>query len=267
VLIENRIGAGGNIATEAVVTSPPDGYTLRQVSSTNARNTTLYEKLKFIFHRDIAPVASVMHVPNVIDVNPSVPVKTVSEFIAYAKANPGKVNMASGGVGSGNHLSGELFKIKAGVNLTHVPYRGEGTALPDLLGGQVQVMSTLPSSIEYIRAGKLRPLAVTTATRSDALPDISTVGEFLLGYEASSWYGVGAPKATPSEVIEAQQGCQRRSRRSQVQTADCPAWQYGVTRLAYRLRETHLRGNREVGQSDPGGPHQGGVNGIRLNVP
>jgi tripartite-type tricarboxylate transporter receptor subunit TctC len=203
VLIENRIGAGGNIATEAVVTSPPDGYTLLQVSSTNARNTTLYEKLKFIFHRDIAPVASIMHVPNVIDVNPSVPVKTVSEFIAYAKVNPGKLNMGSAGVGSSQHLAGELFKMMTNVNLVHVPYRGGAPAITDLLGGQVQVMfDVLPESIEYIRTGKLRPLAVTTANRLEMLPDVPPVGDFVPGYEVNSFYGLGAPRNTPAEIVD-----------------------------------------------------------------
>jgi tripartite-type tricarboxylate transporter receptor subunit TctC len=203
VLIENRIGTGGNIATEAVVTSPPDGYTLLQVSSTNARNTTLYEKLKFIFHRDIAPVASIMHVPNVIDVNPSVPVKTVPEFIAYAKANPGKLNMGSAGVGSSQHLAGELFKMMTNVNLVHVPYRGGAPAITDLLGGQVQVMfDVLPESIEYIRTGKLRPLAVTTANRLEVLPDVPAVGDFVPGYEVNSFYGLGAPRNTPAEIVD-----------------------------------------------------------------
>jgi tripartite-type tricarboxylate transporter receptor subunit TctC len=202
VLIENRIGAGGNIATEAVVTSPPDGYTLLQVSSTNARNTTLYEKLKFIFHRDIAPVASIIHVPNVIDVNPSVPVKTVPEFIAYAKANPGKLNMGSAGVGSSQHLAGELFKMMTNVNLVHVPYRGGAPAITDLLGGQVQVMfDVLPESIEYIRTGKLRPLAVTSPNRLEVVPDVPAAGDFVPGYEVNSFYGLGAPRNTPAEIV------------------------------------------------------------------
>jgi tripartite-type tricarboxylate transporter receptor subunit TctC len=203
VLIENRIGAGGNIATEAVVTSPPDGYTLLQVSSTNARNTTLYEKLKFIFHRDIGPVASIMRVPNVIDVNPSVPVKTVTELVAYAKANPGKLNMGSAGSGSSQHLAGELFKMMTGVNLVHVPYRGGAPAITDLIGGQVQVMfDVLPESIEYIRTGKLRPLGVTTANRLEMLPDVPAVGDFVPGYEVNSFYGLGAPRNTHAEIVD-----------------------------------------------------------------
>jgi tripartite-type tricarboxylate transporter receptor subunit TctC len=202
-IIEHRPGAASNIATEAVVRAPPDGYTLLVVSTASAINATLYDKLSFNFIRDIAPVASVIRGPTVMVVNPSVPAKSVPEFIAYAKANPGKLTMASGGIGSGTHLPGELFKMMAGVNMVHVPYRGGGPALTDLLGGQVQVMfpSTV-SSIEYIRAGRLRALAVTTATRSDALPDVPTVDEFVPGYEASAWFGVGAPKATPAEIVE-----------------------------------------------------------------
>jgi tripartite-type tricarboxylate transporter receptor subunit TctC len=202
-VVENRPGAGTNIATEAVVNKPPDGYTLLLVNAANAVNATLYEKLNFDFIRDIAPVAGIVRVSNVLEVHPSVPAKTVPEFIAYAKANPGKLNMGSGGNGVASHMSGELFKMMAGVNLTHVPYRGEALALADLLGGQVQVVfGTLPASIEFIRASKLRALAVTTATRSQALPDIPTVGDFVPGYEASSWWGVGTPKNTPAIIIE-----------------------------------------------------------------
>jgi tripartite-type tricarboxylate transporter receptor subunit TctC len=194
---ENRTGGGGNIAAEAVVRAPADGYTLLTVGPSNAANATLYDKLSFNFIRDIAPVASLTRVPNVLEVHPSVPVKTVPEFIAYAKANPGKLNFASGGNGSSQHLSGELFKMMTGVNMLHVPYRGAGPALTDLLGGQVQVMfDNVSSSIEYIRAGGLRPLAVTTATRSEVLPDIPTVGDFVPGYEASAVNGIGAPRAT-----------------------------------------------------------------------
>jgi tripartite-type tricarboxylate transporter receptor subunit TctC len=199
----NRPGGGGNIGTEAVVRAPADGYTLLLAGTPNTVNVTLYEKLNFNFIRDIAPVAGVIRGSFVMVVNPSVPAKSVPEFIAYAKANPRKVNMASAGNGTGSHIAGELFKMMAGVDMVHVPYRSAGPAITDLLGGQVQVyFVTTVASIEYIRAGRLRALAVTTATRSDALPDIPTVGEFLLDYEASNWYGVGAPKATPAEIVE-----------------------------------------------------------------
>ena len=202
-VIENRPGGGGNIGTEAVVRAPADGYTLIVVGAWNAINATLYENLKFSFIRDIAPVASVIRGAYVMVVNPSVPAKTVPEFIAYAKANPGKVTMASSGIGTPPHVAGELFKMMAEVNLVHVPYRGSGPALVDLLAGQVQVsFPSMTSSIGYIRAGTLRALAVTTAERSDALPDIPTVGEFVPGYEASAWYGIGAPRNTPVEVID-----------------------------------------------------------------
>jgi len=202
-MIDNRPGAGSNIGTEAVVKAPPDGYTLLLVGTFNAVNTTLYEKLNFNFIRDIAPVAGISRVPNVMAVHPSFPAKTVPEFIAYAKANPGKINMASAGNGASEHVLGELFKLMAGVDLVHVPYRGAGPALSDLLGGQVQVMfGTMPASIQYIRAGNLRALAVTTALRSEALPDLPTVGDFLPGYEASTWYGVGVPKNTPTEIVQ-----------------------------------------------------------------
>src|SRR6266436_4414379 len=202
-VIENRPGAGTNIATEAVVNAPPDGYTLLLACLPNASNATLYENLKFNFIHDITPVAGIAREPFAIEVNPSVPVKTVPEFITHAKASHGKINMASGGIGSGNHIFGELFKMMTGVNLVHVPYRGAGPALVDLLGGQVQVMfASMSSSIEYVRAGKLRALAVTTATRLDALPDVPTVGDFVPGYEASFWTGIGAPKDTPAEIID-----------------------------------------------------------------
>jgi tripartite-type tricarboxylate transporter receptor subunit TctC len=202
-VIENRPGGGSNIATEAVVRAAPDGYTLLLVGPPQAINATLYEKLNFNFLRDIAPVAGIIRAPNVMEVNPSVPAKTVSEFIAYAKANPGRVNMASAGNGTGPHMAGELFKMMAGVNVVHVPYRGSGPALTDLLGGQVQVMfDALPPSMEHIRTGKLRALAVTTAARSPALPDVPTVSEFVPGYEASASFGVGAPRNTPADIVD-----------------------------------------------------------------
>jgi tripartite-type tricarboxylate transporter receptor subunit TctC len=202
-IIENRPGAGGNIGTEAVVKAPPDGYTLLLVGPANASNATLYDKLNFNFIRDIAPVASISREPSVMVVNPSVPAKTFPEFIAYAKVNRGKVNMASSGNGTGPHLCGELFKMMAGVNMVHVPYRGGAPAVTDLISGQVQVMFVaMPGAIEHIRAGKLRPLAVTTTMRSEVLPGIPTVGEFVPGYEASVWFGVGAPKNTPADIID-----------------------------------------------------------------
>jgi tripartite-type tricarboxylate transporter receptor subunit TctC len=202
-VVENRTGAATNIATEAVVRAPADGYTLLFVTTSNAINATLYEKLNFNFMRDIAPVAGVTRVPNVFVVNPSVPATTVPEFIAYAKANAGKLSMASGGIGSTGHVSGELFKMMTGLNIEHVPYRGGAPALTDLLAGQVQVyFSPMPAAIEYIRAGKLRALAVTTAARSEALAEIPTLGEFVPGYEASAWEGIGAPKNTSAEIVE-----------------------------------------------------------------
>ena len=202
-VIENRLGAGSNIATEAVVRAPPDGYTLLLVGSPNAINATLYGKLNFNFIRDIAPIASFIRGALVMVVNPSVPATTVPELIAYAKANPGKLSYGSGGVGGITHMTPELFKMMAGVNMVHVPYRGVAPALTDLLGGRVQILFANPAqSIPYIRTGKLRALAITTATRSAALPDIPTVGEFVPGYEASSIFGFGAPKDTPVEIID-----------------------------------------------------------------
>jgi tripartite-type tricarboxylate transporter receptor subunit TctC len=202
-VVENRPGGGNNIGTEAAVRAPADGYTLFMANSVNAINTTMYPHLSFNFATDMVPVAIAMRSVLVMQVHPSVPAKTVPEFIAYAKANPGKVNMGSGGKGATGHVAGELFQMMSGVKLQHVPYRGEALALTDLLGGQVQVVfATVGSSIQYIKAGKIRPLAVTTATRTDALPDVPPLAEFLPGYEASSWSGLTAPKNTPAEIIE-----------------------------------------------------------------
>jgi tripartite-type tricarboxylate transporter receptor subunit TctC len=202
-VIENRPGAGGNIATEAVVRAPADGYTLLMLGPSSAINAALYDKLNFVLLRDIAPVVPFLRGSEVLVVNPSVPAKSVPELIAYAKANPGKLNVASAGNGSNPHLAGELFKMMAGVDLIHVPYRSGGAALTALLAGQVQVMfAGTASSIEHIRGNKVRALAVTTATRSDAFPDIPTVGEFVPGYESSTWFGLGAPKSTSAEIIE-----------------------------------------------------------------
>jgi len=202
-VVENRPGAGTNIAAEAVVRAAPDGYTLLLAGSPNVINASLYDKLSFDFVRDIAPVAAISREPNVVVVNPSVPTRTVPEFIAYAKTNPGRINMASAGNGTTSHLAGEMFKMMAGVDIVHVPYRGGGSALSDLLAGQVQVFfPPMVVPIEQVRVGKLRALAVTTATRSAALPDVPTVGEFVVGYEASVWFGLGVPKGTPAEIID-----------------------------------------------------------------
>jgi tripartite-type tricarboxylate transporter receptor subunit TctC len=201
-VIENRPG-GGNIGTEAVVRAPADGYTLLLVSSGNATNAALYDKLTFDFMRDIAPVAGIMRVPEIMALNPSVPAKTVPAFIAYSKANPGKVNMGSGGIGSPSHLAGEMFKMMSGAEMVHVPYRGMALALQDLLAGQVQiVIGSIPSMIEYVRAGKLRALAVTTATGSEMLHDVPSVGESVPGYDTKQWYGIGMPSKTPIEIVE-----------------------------------------------------------------
>ena len=202
-VIENRPGAAANIGTEAVVKARPDGYTILMASTANAINATLYDKLNLVFLRDIAPIASIIRLPFVMVVNPSVPAKTVPEFIAYAKANPGKLTMASGGIGAATHLAGELFKVMTGVDIVHVPYRGVAASLTDLLGGLVQVtFVSVPSSVTYIKAGRLRALAVTSAKRSEALPDLPTVGEFVPGYETSLWLGLGAPKGTSAEIID-----------------------------------------------------------------
>jgi tripartite-type tricarboxylate transporter receptor subunit TctC len=201
-IVEYRAGAGGTIGTEAVVRAPADGYTLLLASTANTIGTSVYDKLKYNFARDIAPIAKIADTTGVMVVHPSVPARSVPDLISYAKANPGKINMASTGSGTFQHVSGELFKMIAGINMTHVPYRGAGPALIDLVGGQVQIMfDSLPSSIEHIRAGKLRPLAVTAAMRSEALPDLPTVGEFLAGYESTGWWGIGAPKSTPAEIV------------------------------------------------------------------
>jgi len=202
-VIENRPGAGSNIGTETVLNALPDGYTLLLATLSNAVNTTLYERLNFRFTRDITPIAGIIRVPRVILVHPSVPAKTVPEFIAYAKANPGKVNMATGGNGSSGHMAGELFSVMAGIKVAHIPYRGQGPAFSDLLGGQVQVLfATTPGTTDYISTGKLRALAVTSTSRVEVLPELSTVGDFLPGYEASQWYGIGAPRNTPAEIID-----------------------------------------------------------------
>jgi len=202
-MVENRTGAGGNIGTEAVVTAAPDGYTLLLATVPNAVNASLYNNLKFNFIRDIAPVAGIIRVPMFIMVHPSVPVKTVPELIAHAKANPGKVNMASAGNGSAPHMAGELFKMMTGIDMVHVPYRGQGQALTDLLGGTVQVLfATAPGTTEYVTTGKLRALGVTTATRAQVLQDVPPVGDFVPGYETSQWYGMCAPGKTPTEIIE-----------------------------------------------------------------
>jgi tripartite-type tricarboxylate transporter receptor subunit TctC len=202
-VVENRVGAASNIATQAVVRAPADGYTLLLINAINAINAGFYQKLNFNFVRDIAGIASIMRVPMVMVVNPSLPVKTVPEFITYAEANPGKINMAFGGNGTLDHVAGEMFKMMTGLDMPHVPYRGLAPALVDLLSGQVQlVFASLPSSIEYIRAGKLRALAVATATRSEVLPDLPTVAEFVSGYEASQWYGIGSARTTPAEIID-----------------------------------------------------------------
>jgi len=202
-IIDNRPGAGSNVASEGAVRAPADGYTLLLATVSNAINATLYDKLSFNFIHDIAPVGGIIRVPNVMEVNPAVPARTVPEFIAYAKANPSKVNFASGGVGSSTHVSGELFKLMTGVNMVHIPYRGTAPAVTDLIAGQAQIMfDNLPGSIEYVRAGMTRALAVTTTARSEALPDLPTVADSVPGYEISAWFGLAAPKNTPTDIID-----------------------------------------------------------------
>ena len=262
-VIDNRPGAGSNIASEAVVKAPADGYTLLSVGPPAAINATLYDKLNYNFMRDIAPVAGLMRVPNVIALNPAVPAKTVAEFIAYAKANPGKVNMSSGGNGTSSHVSGELFKMMAGVNMVHVPYRGAAPALTDLLGGQVHVMfPALAGAIEYIRAGRLRALAVTTLNRSEALPEIPTVDDFVPGYEASTWFGRRCAKAYAARDRRySQSGDQRRTRRCQGEGTLGRIGRDGACALACRLRQARRRRNRKVGEGGQVFRRQGGLTG------
>jgi tripartite-type tricarboxylate transporter receptor subunit TctC len=234
VVIENRPGAGNNIATETVVRAPADGHTLLIVDAANAINATFYEKLNFNFIRDIAPAASIMDVPLVMEVNTSIPPTTVAEFIAYAKANPDKISMASAGNGHPTHVAGELFKKMTGTELIHVPYRGGAQALTELLGGQVQVyFGLLPASIEYVRSGRLRALAVTTEKRSEALPNLPTVGDFVSGYEASSWFGVGAPKNTPAEIVD-------KLKRRQMPSSQMQRARPGLPNLAAPWLLSHL---------------------------
>ena len=249
--IENKPGAGNNIGTEAMVHSPADGYTLLLVNPANAINATLYPKLPFNFLRDTAPVAGIMRVPNVMEVNPAVPAKTVAEFITYAKANPGKINWATSGNGTSVHLSGELFKLMTGVQLTHIPYKGSAPALTDLIAGTVQVIfDNMPPSLPHIRAGTLRALAVTTATRSEALPEVPTVAETVPGYEASAFYGVRAEGNSAGNRRQAQQGGERRARRCEHQSALGGARRHSHSGQSRGFWETRRRRNREVGQSD-----------------
>jgi tripartite-type tricarboxylate transporter receptor subunit TctC len=254
-IIDNRPGAGGNIGTEVAARAAPDGYTLLLVAPANVVNVTLYEKLSFNFLRDIAPVGGLTRVPEVIEVNPAFPARTVAEFIAYAKANPGKINMASGGNGSAAHVSGELFRIMTGIDMVHVAYRGLAPALTDLLAGQVQVIfDSVPNSIGHIRAGRLRALGTTTAARLEALPDVPTVGETVPGYEASALAGVGAPRDTPPEIIATINGAINAGLadpKMRARLADL-----GGTGLARRLREAAGGGSGKMGQGDPRGPHQ-----------
>ena len=261
VVIDNRPGASGNIATEAVVRSAPDGYTLLFCMSANGINASLFDNLRFSFVRDTVPVALIGRIPLVMEVHPSLPAKTVPEFIAYAKANPGKINMASSGNATPLHVAGELFKQMTGVDLVHVAYRGEPVARPDLLSGQVQMMfGVVPSSLPYIRNGQMRALAVTTEKRLDVLPDVPAMAEFLPGYEASGWYGIAAPKDTPQDDRRAaQQGNQRRPDRRQGEGTSRRARLPGLSGHARRDGVVRRGRNRQVGEGDPHRRHQAGV--------
>ena len=260
VVVENRAGAGGNVGSEGALNSPADGYTLLLCSVANAISATLYDNLKYNF-RDIAPVAGISRAPNVMVLHPSVPAKSVPEFIAYAKANPGKINMASSGVGTSIHMSGELFKLMTGVNMQHVPYRGSAPMLTDLLAGQVQVaFDNLQPSMPHIKAGTLRALAVTTATRSQALPELPTIADFVPGYEASTWNGrVRAQGHTSRNRAKAQSGDQRRAERPDAEGAACRHGRMDVARLNRRRWQAGCRRSRQVGQGDPDWQHQSGV--------
>src|SRR5262252_3003006 len=247
-IVENRTGAGTNIATESVVRAAPDGYTLLMSSAANAINATLYDRLNFNFIRDTTPISGILRTPHVIVVHPSFSAKTLPEFIAYAKANPGKLTWASPGVGTAGHVCGELFKMMAGLNMVHVPYRGGGAAMADLLSGQLQVyIGAITSSLEYVKANRLRALAVSTATRSEALPEVARVSDFVPGFETSDWGGVSAhPQRSRRQAQQGDQhGVSRRLRRC------------AVSGIARPVRHLHRRRNREVGQSGPGGQHQG----------
>ena len=265
VIVESRPGGGTNIATEAVVRAPPDGYTLLLVAPANAINATLYDKLNFDFLRDIAPVSGIIRFPNVVDVNPSLPIKSIPELIAYAKTNPGKLNMASSGNGSTIHMSGELFKMMAGINMVHVPYRGGAPALTDLIAGQVHVMfDNIPTSAEHVRSGRLRGLAVTGTARSHVLPELPTVADFLPGYEASAWYGLGAPQEYVRRGHrQAQRRGERDPRRSGVAGAFRRARRLAAARLARRLWQAARRRDRKVGQ---GGEVRGRQAGLMAAV-
>ena len=255
-VIENRTGAASNIATETVVRAPADGYTLLIVTVANAFNATLYDKLGFNFLGDIAPIAGIIRAPLVMQVNPSFPAKTVAEFIAYAKSNPGKINYGSGGVGTSLHVAGELFKMMTGVELIHVPYRGGAPAMTDLMGGQIQVLfNPLPELMGHIKAGKLRPLAVTSATRSDVLPDLPTVGDFVPGYEASALQGLGAPMNTPTEIVDKlNKEVNAALHRCHLQVAPRQSGPRTIRNLRpRRAPPLHRRLHGEVGQGDPGG--------------